>query len=382
METSNSPNPAESTAVETASPTETLQVNDTANPLAAAPEPAKPVSLKDAIMSRKEKGSPDVSITVEDEKSKDPEKPADPAAPVVVDPAAAAAAPKYEPNFKYKAFGKEKEIPETFRSIIKDADSEKQVREVFTRAEAFDDMKGRYENVSNQHQQTLNNFTALDRDVKRVMGFRNKGDLDNFFASIRLSDAEIIHHLQNKASYMGDPAQKQQYQQQVDQRAQMLTQQEQYENLQQSYSTQAVQARAMQLDMVLSRPDVSGVASAWDSKSGEIGSFRDLVIQEATSLSILHKQDISAEQAVNIVLQKFGKLVQQPAPQAPVVAPQAPAPTPEAAPQAPAQPVVVAKPVIPIMNGKGTSPVKQVPKSLDDLKRMGKEAARAEASGL
>lgn len=181
---------------------------------------------------------------------------------------------------------------------------------------------------------------------------------------------------------MGDPAQKQQYQQQVDQRAQMLTQQEQYENLQQSYSTQAVQARAMQLDMVLSRPDVSGVASAWDSKSGEIGSFRDLVIQEATSLSILHKQDISAEQAVNIVLQKFGKLVQQPAPQAPVVAPQAPAPTPEAAPQAPAQPVVVAKPVIPIMNGKGTSPVKQVPKSLDDLKRMGKEAARAEASGL
>jgi hypothetical protein len=369
MDSSNNPNPVESAAPETASPVENSQVNDNSKNIMPS-EVEKPVSLKDAILSRKKEGSGDPEITPEAPAAK-----ADaPAAPVV--PAAVPEAPKYEANYKFKAFGKEKEIPEAFRSIIKDPESERQVREVFTRAEAFDDMKGRYENTQRESQQILSNFAALDKDVKRVMGYRNKGDLDNFFASIKLTDQDIIQHLQNKAQYMQDPNLKAQYDQQVQHRAELLNTQEQYESLQQNYSNQAVQTRTMQLDHVLSRPDVQSTASAWDEKMGEAGAFRNLVIQEAASYYHTTKQDLPADAAVQLALQKFGKLVQQ------GLVPQAPVPVTPTAPasQTPGQPVVVAKPVIPTLNGKGTSPVKQAPKSLADLRRMGKEAAAAEAT--
>jgi len=54
-------------------------------------------------------------------------------------------------------------------------------------------------------------------------------------------------------------------------------------------------------------------------------------------------------------------------------------------PQAPAQssqtPGIInqqAKPVIPNVSGKGAAPIKKVPKSIDDLKRMGKELTALE----
>jgi hypothetical protein len=377
METSNSSDLAADVTTEIANPV------DSSAP-AADITPAKtdtPLSLKDVILAQKDKPQkPEVVEESEDT----PAQAADAAKPAVVPPGGAAApeAPKYEPNFKYKAFGKEKEIPELFKGVVKDAESEKQVREVFTRAEAFDDMKLRYETSQHQSQQVLNDYTTLDRDVKRITGFLNKGDLDNFFANVRLTDGDLLKYLQNKAQYMQDPGLKMQYQEQVNQRAQYSQQQEQYQNLQTSYYDQAVQARTMQLDNILSRSDVSGAASTYDSQQGEIGAFRMLVMNEAAGYSAVNKQDLSAEQAVNLVMRKFGKFLAQPAPQAPAqqVAPAAAA-NQAPAPQAPNAPVVVAaKPAIPTINGKGTSPIKQAPRSLDDLKRMGREAAKSRRS--
>jgi hypothetical protein len=382
IETSNSQEPVVSTEPVAASAAETTQNEVTVETQApetelAPKEMLKEPSLKEKILAKKTDtpAPPDDTARGEDGKFKAKET-------AVVPAAGDAAAPKYEPNFKYKAFGKEKEVDEFWKPLIKDAESEKKVKEVFTRADAFDDMKGRYETASVEHQKVLTQYTALDRDVRRVTKFLNSGDLDNFFSSLRVSDDMLLQHLQRKAEIAKlSPMQQQAYQQGIQARAENLIQQETMEELQSNYTNQRVQARTMQLDMVMMRPEVQTAASGWDQKMG-LGAFRQLVIDEAVKHYYSTKQDLPAENAVALVLQKFGKLLEQPAPQAPVVQTPATAAAPaQAAPQAPQTTVVQGKPVIPNVNGRGTSPVKQAPKSLADLRKMAKAARMSESEG-
>lgn len=356
IETSNSQDPVETTGLESQTPAEGSQIEQAPEQVEkpAAEQTEKPeLSLKDKIMAKKVE-TPAVEKT-ETPAATTPEKPA------------------YEANFKYKAFGKEKEIDEFWRGLVKDPESEKKVKEVFTRADAFDDMKGRYENMSTEHQKTLQQFTALDRDVRRVTKFLNTGDYDNFFASLRISDDQLLQHLQRKAELAKlSPVQQQHYQQGVQARAENLIQQENYEEMQSNYANQRAMTRTMQLDMTLMRPEVSGIASAWDTKMG-LGAFRRLVIDEGAKHYLSTKEDLGAEDAINLVVQKFGKLIEQTAPQAPAAQTQAPT---QGQPTQTVQ--VQGKPVIPNVKGRGTSPVKQAPKSLDDLKKMAKEAMKAE----
>lgn len=285
------------------------------------------------------------------------------ATPPVVTP------PAYQPNFKYKAFGKEHEIDEFFRPLIKDADSEKKIKDLFTRTMAFDDMKTRHESTQQEFQQVLGDFQALDRDVRRVMKFLNTGDLDNFFGSLRIPEQKVFDWVSRKLEMENmTPDQRQAYESQARERARAYDLEMEKTELERQYETQAVQARTVQLDLLLARPDVSGSASAWDTKMGQIGAFRDLVIQEGIAAFHATGQDLSPEQAVQQVLQKYGKLLdsgnggpQAPAPQAPVSA----TPTSQAS----------AKPVIPAVQGRGTSPIKKSPQSLDDLRQMAREVA-------
>lgn len=276
--------------------------------------------------------------------------------------------PVFQPNWKYKAFGKEKEIEEMWRPLIKDADSEKKVKDIFTRADAFDDLKARFDGTSREHQELMSEYNALDRDVKKVMTFRNNGDLDNFFKALRIPKQDVFAWVKKELDLSEQsPEAARLAEMQANERQKLYEMSQENEMLQQRYQTQAVQARTMQLDMVLSRSDVSSVASRYDETQGRIGAFRDLVIEEARNHYYATGgdnggRDLSAEEATQMVMQKFGKLLEQ-RPQAAQGAIQAGAPQPQAQ----------AKPVIPVVNGRGTSPVKKMPKSLDDLRALYKE---------
>lgn len=279
---------------------------------------------------------------------------------------AAPAVPAYQPNFKYKAFGKEHELDEFWRPLVKDADSEKKVKDLFTKTMAFDDIKSRHETTQKEFQNVLQEHQALDRDVRRVMTFLNNGDLDNFFGSLRIPEQKVFDWVSRKLEMESmTPEQRQVFESQARERARAYDLEQEKSELEQQYESQAVQARTVQLDLTLARPDAAQAASQWDSRMGQIGAFRELVVHEAIAAFHATGQDLSAEQAVAQVLQKYGKLL-EPGTQPQAVVPQAPG-TPAPTPQ------VTAKPVIPAVQGRGTSPVKKSPKSIDDLKQMARE---------
>jgi hypothetical protein len=274
----------------------------------------------------------------------------------------------YTPNFKYKAALQEKEVEEFWRPLIKDADSEKRVKSALEKLDGFDFVKDSREKIQKDYETLSGDYAHQTKLVERVVGAVNKKDFTSVFRQLGIADQDLFQHVQQKLQLMELPPEQRRVYEEADaartQQEQLNEQMTQYKDM---YAEQARQTRGMQLDFILSRPEVKSAVESWDNLQGSQGAFRDLVIQEAKMAWYDSEQDLSAEQAVQLVMQKYGNAFKggvAEAPQAHSHSSQTPI---IAAPQA--------KPVIPSINGKGTAPIKKVPKSLEDLKRMGKEAA-------
>lgn len=285
----------------------------------------------------------------------------------------AAAMPSWQPNYKFKAFGKEHEIGQEFRSFIKDAETEKAFRKLHEKAYALEPLQADRDRFRTE----LETFKTSNEPTLKAVGQLNKllnnKDYDNFFSGLGIKDEEIFNWVSKKLDVMNmPPDQRAHFEQQQQLRMQNYQLEHAHQEMQQQYQVQAVQARTMQLDSVLSRSDVGNYAQQWDQKTGEIGSFRNLIIEEAKAIYSQTGNDISAEQAVNHVIQKFGKVIgsangqQVVMPQAQMgQAPQGLQDTSQMSQQKP--------PVIPHVAGRGTSPVKKAPKTLDDVRALAKQ---------
>jgi len=334
---------AESTSATTMGETSSTPDNAIAN---AGVEGLKRMAKESAAIGYAEKGAKETAET---------------AKPVI---------PSWQSSYKYKAALQEKEVDEFWRPLIKDQDSEKKVIEALQRLDGFDSVKSSREKLNQEYQSLQNDFHAQSQVVQRVEGALQKGDLGSAFRQLGIKDEDIFRFTQQKLQMMEmPPEQRKAFEDAETLREQQYHMQEQMSQYQKLYEDQAVQARTVQLDLVLSRPEVVSASQSWDNLMGNMGAFRDLVVQEAQNAYYQSGRDLSAEQAVQQVMQKFGKVMQQQS-QAmgqPVM--------PQAHAQAPQMQMhnQQAKPVIPNISGKGAAPIKKVPKNLDDLKRMAKE---------
>lgn len=280
-----------------------------------------------------------------------------------------AQAPAYQPNFNYVAAAQQKEIEEFWRPLIKDKESEERVKEFLTKYDAFDSVKESRNKIQEHYDSLLSDYEAQAQVVNRVESALDRGDLSSAFRQLGLKDEDIFKWTQQRLQMMElPPEQRAQLEAAEQQRLQQFELEDERSYLEKQYQEQAVQVRTMQLDMVLNRSDVSQAAQAWDKATGEFGAFKNLVISEAQNTFHRTGQDLTPEQAVQQVMQRFGKLLPQQGGAGEVV-PQAHT----AQSQTPVAPLD--KPVIPNINGKGASPIKKVPRSLDDLKKLQKEAA-------
>lgn len=271
----------------------------------------------------------------------------------------------YVPNYKYKAAGQEKELDDPFfRSLIKDAESEKKVRSVFEKIDAFDTVKGQKQHFEGQFTSLLGDYNNMSHTVTKFNESVSKGDLSSAFRVGGITKEQVFKWTQQQIQLMEmPPEQRAQYEQFEQAQAQKSELEERVQSIQQQFETQAVQNRTMQLDFALTRPEVARFAEAWD-RGGEPGAFKDLVIEEAKKV-VYESQaagkpiDLSPEQAIAMVMQRFGKRLS------------VGDATMQVASQAiPGNGQRTAPPVIPNVVGKPSSPIKQVAKSLDDLRKI------------
>jgi hypothetical protein len=278
----------------------------------------------------------------------------------VVPPTTATGVPSpYTPNYKFNHLDKEHEMDEFVRQAIKDKASEEKMRDLYTKAFGLDAMKPRYEKVrdnfntlKSEHDQLINNISLLD-------GYYKQGNLDEFFKTLQIPEQTIYKYVLDKLNYQEMPqdqrAQLDNYRR-AQQESMMLDRQNQ--DLYSKYENTNVQLRTLQLDSVMSRPDIKSIVDAFDGRRKETSpTFKERVILEGQAVFNATGKDLSADEAVKRVIDFLDLQATQ--------QPQAQTSSMVATPQAQIKP-----PVIPNIAGKGTSPAKKVPKNIADLKRM------------
>jgi hypothetical protein len=274
-------------------------------------------------------------------------------------------APAWTPSYKVKAYDSEYEIPEDFRSYI-NQENEKKFKEVFERSFAFDTIKQKYKDAHTKYQDVNGRYETVSKNLDRLSKYVQNGDFDSFFSSIKIPEQSIQSWIYNKLQLQDLPQeQRQLYTKNSEYQRELLSMQEQYEEMQgklnefEEYKNQqALQQRANELDSVVNSPDYSQLAQSYDARVGQPGAFRNEVILRAAAVANATGKDLSPAEAV----QEFAKLVAWNNQNG------APAAAPKAA----------GRPTIPSVSGKASSPVAPQVKSIEDLKKLAKAASQGQ----
>lgn len=279
-------------------------------------------------------------------------------------------APAYTPNYKYKALKEEKEIPEWARGIVTSADSEKQVRELFERADGLDPVKQHRDILVNENKQFREHVLPFYQEAQQALDHARKGDLDSFFQTVGLSEAAILKYALHRIQLRDKPEALAAHDQARELRLQNATLQQQVEAANQQYTQYAVQQKSNELESTLSKPEISEAVQAFDARMGKPGAFRAEVIRRAQAAYAATQQDPTAEEAVGEMLRLIGW-------QGGGTSGQPPAQNGQNAGTADGGTFGAsgagAKPTLPSIRGKGGSPAKKVPRSVEDLRKLGRE---------
>lgn len=276
---------------------------------------------------------------------------------------AGAAAPEFKPSHKYRHKDKELDFEDWAKSAAKDAKTEEKLRELYQKAAGLDDAKVDRQTLKSELAEAKERIATTDRAIETISGYARERDWDSFFEALSIPKNEVLQYaLQLVQREQMPPDQRAQWEsaRQAQQAAKYYELQNQ--QLQQSQQQFRVEQRELQLQTELSKPDISQVAEAYNTGMGNGGAFREFVIRIGQAHAV-QGRDISPAEAVQEAVRHLRAMNPGIGAQAVVQAAEAPLKV--------VQPS--SKPVIPNIQGRGTSPVKQVVKSLDDLRARAKE---------
>lgn len=307
--------------------------------------------------------APEVAPKTETPSASPDASPSDPSQPAAAIAGAVPAAPAYTPDFKYKAFGKEYEIPEVFKGLIKDEKLEKEFKSLFSKAQAF-------EPISQQKKETAERLNTVMGSISKPLAFLQKQDYESFIKSVNIPDEAILEQAFKILQYRDMPAdQRAAYDSQMQNRTRVYDLETQNQHLQEQYLQAAVQTRTSELDTRIQSPGVKEIAEAYDAKMGKPGAFKSKVIDYGAIIHATQGQDLSVDQALEAVRNEFAPFITL-AQQAPQGLPTVPAGVVQAA----NRPAVIPN----IGTGHQSSPVKKVFKSIDDIRKYARERQAAQ----
>ena len=268
--------------------------------------------------------------------------------------------PEYTPNFgfKYAVEGSkqvEDEISEIYRPLIKDPETEKQIRELHEKAYGLDFVKQDRDTLKEQFTNTQQQYQEQTKALQTVGAYIKHKDYGSVFDTLGIPREDVLKYALEQVQYQKmEPHQRAEFDQQNAERNRIAALELQNQEITQNYQQMAAQQREWEVDNYLMRQDVAETVNAFDQRAGQSGAFKAEVFRRGQMYA--HQgQDVPVNQVVTELINLVGG---------------APAVAPGQGAQAQTQTAQTQKPVIPNISGKGTSPVKRVPKSIEDLRKI------------
>lgn len=212
----------------------------------------------------------------------------------------------YTPDFKYRVREEEREFDDSIKKLIKDRDSEKTIRDLYTRADGIETIKQDRENIA----QELNSFRAekatFDESLRQLSHFVQTDDLQSFFDHLQIPKEQVLRYALREIQLSENPQLRQQYEQQRQANLHNYNQQMYGQAVQTQYEQQAVNLRERELDFTMRQPELLTMVESFDSRVGKPGAFRDEVIQRGQFHFQTKGIDMPVDQVVKEVIQVFG----------------------------------------------------------------------------
>jgi len=266
-------------------------------------------------------------------------------------------------KFTYSVRDEEKEFDEKVRPFIKDEESYKLFQDLYTARDGLPLAKQERDDYRDK-------FTNLNESLSTVNKFVQAGDAANFIKALGLPEKMFIDYAINKLKYKElPPEERARIDSENQGRLRMHQLEIQNETLQQQYSRQAQQQRLFELDNGLNNPDVAPLIKDYDARVGKPGAFKQAAIERGIFHSQVNGVDMGALDVIHDTINYFGlRAVGTPNQQ-----------HVQAGAQGHTQVAPGQKPVIPNLQGRGTSPVgRRSPTSIEDIKAIRAERLAAQ----
>jgi hypothetical protein len=292
---------------------------------------------------------------------------ADPAAQQAptAEEAAAAMAAAFKPNLKFKVANKEHAIDEFLHPAIKDEATNKKLIELYEKAYGLDIVKPQRDEARETAKKWEGEYQGLAQEVQGVMSLRDT-DPWQFFKILGVEENKIFQLVKERLQYEQLP----QDQRQVIERqrhAEQTARQAEFEKQSaiEFARDQMAQARAVELNFTLERPEVKPFAERFNAVKGAPDAFENAVYEIAMAAES-RGEDLTPAQAVQRVMAAYGPFLGSASPgmeQTQVAQPTQ------------AQPVKATQrpPVIPTVNGRNSSPTERAINTLEDLEKYTQE---------
>lgn len=278
-----------------------------------------------------------------------------------------AAMEAYKPSLKFKAAGKEHDVPKLLAEVMKDPEAEKYVHGLLSKAYGLEMVQSKLKETREDRQNIAVAYQKVMAPISEAREAYARKDLDTVFEKLRIEPNLVLQWAYDRAKLSQMPPEQRQLHE-----ARIAAERRAY-NLEREQRTGAdaqMEAQAQHvsqmLDMLLEQPTYSAIAQEYDSREGKKeGSFRDLVAQCGESEWFRTGKLIPVTEAAKMALDLLGMKPGAPAAKA------EPAPASAAPAQQPTAQVEV-KPKITLPNAGGSksaSPAKPKITSIDGLKK-------------
>ena len=190
---------------------------------------------------------------------------------------------EWTPDFKYKAYGKEYEIPEEYRGFINQENYDS-FKKLFEKSGGFEPLKEKYEGLKSTHTEIEEKFnqtqTEYDNIVNAINSVEqniNNGDFEQVFKTLNISEDALFQYVADRIAYKNmSPEERQNVDQTLNLRRQNELLQSQTAYQQQMYEQTLRNQHEMEVNMLLHQPQYQEVISGYNDKVKDPNAFRNI----------------------------------------------------------------------------------------------------------
>jgi len=281
-------------------------------------------------------------------------------------PAEPATQPTFQPNYKFKTMGKEHEIPDYLKAVIKDEKSQKEVHDLMTKAFGLEPIKSDRERLRTEFDSYKKDTEPLVKNVMLAEAHYSRGDVDKFLDVTGFDPKVIFKWALQKAQEQDLPQeQRDAYNKRVEAERRAFDLEQSLHSRETQMLEYQRQQTKFQLETELSKPDVQSLQSQFDSIHGE-NAFKKEIVRRGEAYWAQGNVYKPPTEIVAEVTAHYSPLFQH-------MQSSQQAPAPHAGGQPPITTTQEHKPVIPKVGGSGASPARKKVGSVDDIRRIANE---------